>query len=48
MLINSDMDMYVGFFDYIIVFFVWGGVMIMFMCLFYGLLFIILCIEEDI
>lgn len=46
--INSDMDMYAGFFDYITVFSVWGGVTITLMCLLHGLLFITLRTEEDI
>ncbi|MBK1966328.1 cytochrome d ubiquinol oxidase subunit II [Listeria ivanovii] len=46
--INSDMDMYAGFFDYITVFSVWGGLTITLMCLLHGLLFITLRTEDDI
>ncbi len=46
--INSSMDMYAGFFDYITLFSVWGGLTITLICLLHGLLFITLRTEDDI
>ncbi|MHC5251451.1 cytochrome d ubiquinol oxidase subunit II [Listeria kieliensis] len=46
--INHDMNMHAGFFDYITVFSVWGGLTVTMLCLLHGLMFITIRTEAEI
>lgn len=47
MLIDGYMNMYVGFLDIVNVYFVFGGVVVIFFLFLYGLMFVILCMIGD-
>lgn len=45
--IDENMNMYAGFTDYINVYSVWGGITLMLLCLYHGLLYITLRVDHD-
>lgn len=45
--IDENMNMYAGFTDYINVYSVWGGLTLMLLCLYHGLLYITLRVDHD-